>query len=400
MMSLDVPRVSVIVPLSGDPVQALHCFEGISAQAKAPAHEVIVVDDASVGLEGILERLAGDVEVVRSSSRLGFGAAAEMGVKRARGELIVLLRGAAAPAPGWLSALVAELHDPAVGMSASATTGETATTPLAAWSVALRAQDLRATGIAHVPDQFVFAALALDVARKGLDLRQGLTGTIGAPGGRTACARGAPGEPLELTIVIPTLDAASDRLRGCVAAVQSSTEARYEIVIIDNGAPPQGFAAPVNAGLRAATTPYMVVMNDDVQPLPGWWEPLRAAIDSGAAVAFPLTVEGPMRDDFAAWCFAIGSDTVEQFSHAPGEFFDPSLVIWYQDTDLLLALRRAGRPPVLVPESTIRHGLSQTVASEDPALSAWVRAQVAADRQRFIAKHPDVTRQAHMLVGS
>jgi GT2 family glycosyltransferase len=117
-------------------------------------------------------------------------------------------------------------------------------------------------------------------------------------------------------------------------------------------------------------------------------------------VAFPLTVEGPMRDDFAAWCFAIGSDTVEQFSHAPGEFFDPSLVIWYQDTDLLLALRRAGRPPVLVAKSQIRHGLSQTVASEDPALSAWVRVQVAVDRQRFIAKHPDVTLRGHMLVGS
>ena len=29
--------------------------------------------------------------------------------------------------------------------------------------------------------------------------------------------------------------------------------------------PPQGFAAPVNAWLRAARTPYVVVMNDDVE---------------------------------------------------------------------------------------------------------------------------------------
>jgi GT2 family glycosyltransferase len=127
---------------------------------------------------------------------------------------------------------------------------------------------------------------------------------------------------------------------------------------------------------------------------------LRAAIDDGAAVAFPLTMEGPMRADFAAWCFAIGSESLAEFSHAPGEFFDPSMVIWFQDTDLLLALRRAGRPPVLVAESQIRHGLSQTVASEDPALGAWVRVQVAADRQRFVVKHPDVTLHGHMLVGS
>ena len=399
-MSLDVPRVSVIVPLSGDPVQALRCFEGIAAQTRAPAHEVIVVDDASVGLKELLERLAGDVEVVRSAHRLGFAGAAQMAFERARGELIVLLRGAAVPASAWLSALVAELADPAVGMSASATAGEAATTPLAAWSVALRAQDLRAAGIAQIPDQLVFAALALELARRGLDLRLAPTATIGAPGARTAGGRGAPGEPPELTIVIPTLDAASDRVRGCVAAVQSRTAAPHEIVIVDNGAPPQGFAAPVNAGLRAARTRYVVVMNDDVEPLAGWWEPLRAAIDDGAAVAFPLTVEGPMRTDFAAWCFAIGSDSIVEFSHAPGEFFDPSLVIWYQDTDLLLALRRAGRPPLLVAESTIRHGLSQTVASSDPELSAWVRVQVEADRQLFIAKHPDVTLNAHMLVAS
>jgi hypothetical protein len=55
---------------------------------------------------------------------------------------------------------------------------------------------------------------------------------------------------------------------------------------------------------------------------------------------------------------------------------------------------------VLVAKSQIRHGLSQTVASEDPALSAWIRAQVAADRQRFIAKHPDATLSGHVLVES
>jgi hypothetical protein len=55
-ISLDVPLVSVIVPLSGDPVKALRCFEGIAAQA--PAHEVIVVDDAPTGLRRSGQRLA------------------------------------------------------------------------------------------------------------------------------------------------------------------------------------------------------------------------------------------------------------------------------------------------------------------------------------------------------
>ena len=96
-------------------------------------------------------------------------------------------------------------------------------------------------------------------------------------------------------------------MRGRLAAVQATTDVPHEIVIIDNGCPPQGFSGPVNAGLRAASTPYVVVMNDDVEPLRGWWAPLRAALDEGVAVAFPLTVDGPMRSDFAAWCFAITS---------------------------------------------------------------------------------------------
>jgi GT2 family glycosyltransferase len=190
--------------------------------------------------------------------------------------------------------------------------------------------------------------------------------------------------------VIPTLDATSDRIRSCLSAVAATTEVAHEIVIVDNGASPQGFTAPVNSGLRAARAPYVVVMNDDVEPLSGWWEPLRGAIDAGAAVAFPLTVDGAMRTDFAAWCFALAAESLKEFAHAPGEFFDPSLVIWYQDTDLLAALRRIGRPPVLVRDSTIRHGLSQTVGTQDPQLSMWVRSQIEADHRRFVAKHPDM----------
>ena len=210
--------------------------------------------------------------------------------------------------------------------------------------MALRAQDLSRGAPGDPPEQLFFGELALSLATLGMRLEQCSDSRIRPPGSRTGGARRAPGEKPELTIVIPTLDATCDRVRACLKAVQSNTEIAHEIVIVDNGAPPQGFADPVNAGLRAARTPYVVVMNDDVEPLAGWWAPLRAALDAGAPVAFPLTVEGPMRDDFAAWCFAISADAIGEFGHAPGTFFDPTLVVWYQDTDLLLALRRAGRP--------------------------------------------------------
>lgn len=386
------PKISIIVPLSGGAAQALLCFEGIAIQPEEPCHEIIVVDDASADLEPLLSRLEGDVEVIRNDRRLGFAAAAMRGAERARGDLIAFIRDGAVPGPDWLAPLATALEDPAVGFAAS-----TAENPVTAWSFAVRASDLRAVGMPDVPAPLVAGALALSLAERGLRAVGTPASPITPPGVRTGGARRPAGEEPELTIVIPTLDATSERLRACVAAVQASTEAAHEIVIVDNGCPPQGFAAPVNAGLRAARTPYLVVMNDDVEPLAGWWPPLRAAIDAGIAVACPLTVDGAMRFDFPAWCFALGRDSVEEFSHAPGQFFDPSLVLWYQDTDLLHRLRAAGRPPLVVESARIRHGLSQSVGSEDPELSAWIKVQVAADRERFIAKHPDAALQGHAL---
>ena len=392
------PKVSIIVPLAGGSTQALRCLQGIAAQPDDPAHEIVIVDDASIGLEPLLSQLTGDVEVLRNERRLGFAACARRGADRARGEIIVLIRDAAAPAPGWLGALAAALEDPGVALAASATDGAGCSqSPVAAWSVAVRAADLRATELADLPGHLVLGALALALAQPGRRAVTAPASSIAAPGARTGGARRPAGEAPELTVVIPTLDAASERVRACIAAVQATTDAAHEIVIIDNGCPPQGFASPVNAGLRAARSPYVVVMNDDVEPLAGWWPPLRAALDAGAAVSFPLTIEGPMRFDFPAWCFGLTRESIDAHSHAPGEFFDPSLVLWYQDTDLLHRLRAAGRPPVLVESAQIRHGLSQTVGSEDPELSAWIRVQVAADRERFLRKHPGVAMNGHAL---
>ena len=391
--------ISIIVPLSGGAAQALRCFEGIAGQPEDPAFEIIVVDDASTGLEPLLSRLEGDVKIVRADRRLGFALAAARAAELATGDLIVFLRDAAVPGPEWLGPLAAALEDPAIGFAASATVGGATDNPVAAWSFAARSADLRAVGIPDLPGPLLAGAVSLSLAERGLRALTVPASVVAAPGARTGGARRPAGESPELTIVIPTLDAASERVRACVAAVQGTTEAAHEIVIVDNGAPPQGFAAPVNAGLRAARTPYVVVMNDDVEPLPGWWPPLRAAIDAGVAVACPLTIDGAMRYDFPAWCFAMGRDTVEQFSHEPGQFFDPQLVLWYQDTDLLHRLRQAGRPPLVVQSAQIRHGLSQSVGSEDPELAAWIRVQVAADRERFVAKHPDAALQGHALAG-
>lgn len=374
-------RASIVLPLSGDPERTLRCLAALAELPDEPAHEVVIVDDASVGLDDLLARLDGDLQIVRSPRRVGLAGALRLGAEAARGEALVLLTGPLSVGPGFLAALLRALDADGVAVATA-----TEAAPVAAPALACRAADLRAAGgVPAVPDHLTLAALCLALA--GTGAVEPVAAAQAENGTRLAGCRRAPGEPIELSIVIPTLDATSERVRACVAALQACTDAAHEIIVLDNGAPPQGFTAPVNAGLRAARGAFMVVINDDVEVLPGWWPPLRAALESGVAVAFPLTVDGAMRADFAAWCFALSRATLEEFAVAPGEFFDPALVVWYQDTDLLVRLREAGRPPLLVDASRVRHGLSQTVASADPALKAWIHGQIRLDQAAFEARH-------------
>ena len=162
------PKVSIIVPLAGGPAQALRCLQGIAAQAEDPAHEIIVVDDASVGLEPLLSQLAGDVEVLRNERRLGFAALGPTRRRaRPRRDHRVHPRRAQRPRPDGSRRSPPRLEDPAVGLAASATDGPTASqSPVAAWSVAVRAADLRATELPDLPGQLVFGALALALAER------------------------------------------------------------------------------------------------------------------------------------------------------------------------------------------------------------------------------------------
>lgn len=377
--------LSVVVPLSGAPEQALRCLVALADVPDLPAHEVVVVDDASADLDDLLARIDGNAVVVRRPERGGLAAAWGSGVARASGEVVVLLAGAVEVTPGFLAPLHAALDDPRV---AAATAG--AGDPVGAVALAARRSGVSALAPVAVPDALATAALVSRLAARGAVVPIPAS-HVGRTLARDAAGRGLdrhpPGTAPELTIVVPTLDATSDRVRRCLTAIARCTDVPYEVVVIDNGAPPQGFTAPVNAGIRASRGRCVVVCNDDVEVLPGWWEPLRDALDAGAAVAFPLTVDGLMREDFAAWCFAVSRAALDAHAVEPGEFLHPGLVVWYQDTDLLLRLRAAGTPPVLVQASHVRHGLSETVASEDPELRRWVSRQVADDQRAFARLH-------------
>ncbi len=375
---------SIIVPLSGDPVRALAMLEALAAVPDDVQHEVVLVDDGSPDLGPLLARVDGDARVIRLPVSVGAAAAVRAGVQVATGAVLVVLGEGTLLDP----AALAVLHRALAADDGLAGAAAAALHPTAASVLAWRADV--GLDVPEAPADRLIAALCCSLVAHGE-----VACVPGADAGHVrdvpvARSRLAPGSPVQLSIAIPTLDAAGDRLRACVRALQAHTSVAYELIVVDNGAPPQGFTDPVNAALRAARGRHLVVCNDDVLVQPGWWEPLRAALEhprDPAAVVFPQTVGGAMRTDFAAWCFAFSRTTLDRFSVAPGEFFDRELRVWYQDTDLLARLRAAGTPPRLVRESTIRHGLSETVASPDPVLRAWVHAQVQRDRMAFERRH-------------
>lgn len=353
-------HASIVVVLGDDPWGAMACLESLSELAPdSPPHEIVLVDNESLGLRATLDALEGDVRILRLPERVDVAAASDAGVEVARGEIVVCLSEPALLAPGALTAICAE----AAGKGAA---------PL---RVDL---DVRAGAHVSLPSR-----VALDVQ----------VGALVSPPPAPLCRRGPGVEPIAVSVVIPTLDAASPEVRACLRAVQATIRVAHEILVVDNGAPPQGFSAPVNAALRAARGRHLVVMNDDVRVLDGWWEPLADALDAGAPLVFPLTIEGRMRWEFAAWCFAMRRETFAGMASGPGEFFDPSLLVWCQDADLRKRLRAQGTPPTCVPESRIRHAGSRTVRVGAPhhALRNWIHAQAAHDTEIFRARYPEET---------
>src|SRR4051795_1492661 len=152
-------KATVVVHLQGGPEQALRCFESLSLLPPEPEHEVIVVDDASVGLEDLLARLEGDVNVISLAQRTGFAGAIERAAREAGGEVLVMLRGAPEVSHGWLAPLVNGVTRDGLSAAASVTAGDPRAHLVSAYALAVPRARLQS--VPAVPDEHVFAAIGL-----------------------------------------------------------------------------------------------------------------------------------------------------------------------------------------------------------------------------------------------
>jgi GT2 family glycosyltransferase len=110
--------VSVIIPTLAADARLLECVQALELQTRHD-FEVIVVDNSGRGLAK-LNGTAGNARTVENLRNGGFGEAINQGIRASTAPYIASLNDDAAPAPGWLDALIVAMESrPDVGMCAS-----------------------------------------------------------------------------------------------------------------------------------------------------------------------------------------------------------------------------------------------------------------------------------------
>lgn len=106
----------------------------------------------------------------------------------------------------------------------------------------------------------------------------------------------------KVTVIIPNYNGLSF-LPDCLDGLKSQTVKDFEILVVDNGSEDgsvdwlkshqvptvclsenTGFSGAVNVGIRAARTPYVILLNNDTKAAPGYVENLLRAIEASPRI--------------------------------------------------------------------------------------------------------------------
>jgi GT2 family glycosyltransferase len=250
-------------------------------------------------------------------------------------------------------------------------------------------------------------------------------------------ADGAAPQGARVTVVTVTHRSAGT-IEGFVAALPRGVE----LIVVDNAGgdatpglvaalAPQarvirnavnlGFGAGCNAGIEAATTEFVLLLNPDARLQPGALAALLAAADAwpDAAIVTPAIVaeDGarvrsydasqrrrrvlPRKRDAEPWpegpvCVDFASGAAMLLRRADGLRFDDSVFLFYEDDIICDAARAAGRAVVYVPAAVAAHagGRSSTPALRIRARKAF---HMARSRQIHLARHGGQDPMARLL---
>lgn len=209
------------------------------------------------------------------------------------------------------------------------------------------------------------------------------------------------------TVVIPNWNGAA-WIPGCLEALAAQELRDFRVILVDNGssddsielarakqpdiavlsfARNRGFAAAVNAGIAAAETEYVALLNNDTRPRPRWLGSLVATMDAaapdvGSLASLMLNMDRPeLVDDAGDLLTRQGAarkrghgrpapefaSTCEVFSACAGAAlyrksfldalhgFDERFFAYLEDVDLGLRGRLLGHRCVYVPGAEVLH---------------------------------------------
>lgn len=112
------PRATIVIPTLHGGAPLAQCLASLSAQTFREA-SVVVVDNSGAGVAADAD-CSLPLLVIGNERNVGFGEAINQGYEARPAELLISLNDDAAPAPGWLEALVAAMDcNPSAGMAAS-----------------------------------------------------------------------------------------------------------------------------------------------------------------------------------------------------------------------------------------------------------------------------------------
>ncbi|MGD1073511.1 MAG: glycosyltransferase family 2 protein [Bryobacteraceae bacterium] len=234
-----------------------------------------------------------------------------------------------------------------------------------------------------------------------------------------------------ITAVIPVHNRA-DLLARLLGTLRTQTSPLAEVLVVDNASTDDaaqvareagcrviemgenlGFARAVNRGWRAASTPWIALLNSDVELDNHWLERLLAGVESNCFATGTIlsagdrsTIDGTydlMSRGACAWRAGNGTPlanpgTAQKIAIAPATAclfrrgvlerlggFDESFGSYLEDVDLGLRCLRAGFPGVYVPDALAWHHGSATWGRWSPQV---VRA-ISRNQVLLVAHHYD-----------
>lgn len=145
--------------------------------------------------------------------------------------------------------------------------------------------------------------------------------------------------PPEVSICIATLRNHSLHLTKLLLSIERNTTVPYEVIIVSGGGTVRGYTAPMNQALRAAVSPLVACLNDDVEVSEGWLEPLLERARAGAWAVTPDMTHTDGPQVYAPYCLLLRREALEQVGD-----LDEQFILWCFTAQTLISTPAGLRP--------------------------------------------------------